>query len=55
MREKVLFGEFYMVEPQVPKPEMEMSRSVVVLSSLMLNGASCEALLIGKTNSPKGG
>lgn len=41
--------------PQVSKPEMEMSRSVVVLSSLMLNWSSCEALLIGKTNSPKDG
>lgn len=37
MREEVLFGEFYVGGPQVSKPEMEMSRSVVVLSSSMLN------------------
>lgn len=37
MREKVLFGELYGTEPQVPKPVMEMNRSVVVLLSLMLN------------------
>lgn len=53
MREKVLFGEFYVTGPQVPKPVMEMNRSVVVPSSLMLNWASCEALLIRKSNSSK--
>lgn len=37
MREKVLFGEFYVTGPQVPKPVMEMNRSVVVPLSLMLN------------------
>lgn len=32
MRENVLFGEFFMTGPQVPQPEMEISRSVVVLN-----------------------